>query len=123
MNDYARLPIPALGMPAYRALYGMFVDALVQVADDTKIAVVTAMKGATFARFMLALVEEGGALRLSVFYEHDRPWLRVQILLDGDWRDGLEVRHDAIGVGADVVDLDQRLRMEQAIADITEGVS
>lgn len=122
MSDFQTLPIPALGIPAYRALYGMFIDAVVQVSDEMKATIISGMKGATFVRFMLALVEPDGVLRIDVFYEAERPWLRVRLLLGGEWHNGLEVRHDAIGIDAAVIDLDQRIRMEEAIADITEGV-
>lgn len=122
MNDYA-LRIPVMPMAAYRALYGTFMDALIKVSREQQDAIVDACHGISLDRFMLALVESDGALRIRVFYETERPWLRVQILINEQWRDGIEVRHDALGVAADVIDTDQRLRMTEAIADLTEGAS
>lgn len=117
MTDH--LPIPQIGIVAYRAMHSVFLDTLMSYREEIRRDIVTVMNGANFDRFLLALTDpDNHVLRIRVKPEGDEAWLGVDARIDEDWTPFMEVNSIALGVSAAIIFKEQQMRLEDALADI-----
>lgn len=116
------LPIPHLGIFAYRILHSYFIDALMTYRQEVRDAVLRSLEGVRFELFLLRLADrDNQRLRIRVKPEGDELWLGLDFLDMGEWVTALEVRAEALGVDPEVVMLEQRERMGAELAAILGG--
>jgi hypothetical protein len=116
------LLIPAIGLPAYRALHSFFLDALMVYREKVRTDVIRALDGVRFDLFLLRLCDpDDRRLRIRVKPEDDDVWIGLDGLVEGEWLILLEVNARSLGVSPDTVLKDQSQRMDAALEEIIGG--